>query len=102
MKLLVLKTADQPLDLELLRSQIHDEITLNSLPTESEDGIAVFDAGTEPPWDWPDTVIRIGNIEVGRHHVDATLDPSSDIESTILDLYSPTTESDSNADMVNA
>jgi len=101
MRLLVLKTADQPIEADLLRSQIHDEIAINSIPKD-EFGIAIFDAGTEPPWDWPDAVIRIGNLEVGRHHIDATLDPSGDIESAILDIYSPSTEGETNADMVNA
>jgi len=99
MRLLILKTSDNPVSADLLRTQIHDEVTINSLP-KGDDGIAIFDAGPEPPWDWPDTVIRIGNLEVGRHHIDATLDPSSDIESTIIDLYEPTTEGETDTDMV--
>lgn len=99
MRLLILKTSDNPVNVDLLKNHIHDEITVNTTP-KADDGIAIFDAGKEPPWDWPDTVIRVGAIEVGRHHVDATLDPASDIESTVIDLYDATAESDSNEDMV--
>jgi hypothetical protein len=98
MKLLVLTTSDLPVSKDLLSTQIHDDIEVNSYP--KGDGIAIVDQGQPIDWSWPTAVVRVGPLEVGRHHVDATLDPASDIESQIIDLYEQTTESESNEDML--
>jgi len=98
MRLLVLTTPDQPVSTDLLKTQIHDDIEENSYP--KGDGIAIIDQGADVDWSWPSAVIRVGSLEVGRHHVDATLDPASDIESQILDLYEQTAEAETNEDMV--
>jgi hypothetical protein len=100
MKLLVLTTPDIPVDVELLKNYIHDDIDVNSYPPS--DGIAIVDIDKPIEWDWPTETVTIGKLEVGRHNIDAILDPKTDIESQIIDLYEQTVEAESNEDMLNA
>lgn len=99
MKLLVITTPDIQVSTDLLASQIHDEISKNAYP-KGDSGIAIIDQGPDIDWSWPTATVRIGPLEVGRHHVDATLDPSTDVESQILDLYEQ--EEEPETDMVQA
>lgn len=91
-KVLVVKDLSVPIDAELLRNNIHEEITLNSMP--KGEGIAIFDADKEPDWSWPDTVIKVGTVETGRHHVDITIGKNEDVEGAILDYMQTISDSD--------
>jgi hypothetical protein len=60
------------------------EVTVNSLPPG--DGIALFEEGkAEPDWTWPDYVITVGNVEIGRNHRDAHLS-GPDYEGQLYEL----------------
>lgn len=101
MKLLVIKGIGANIDTALLEMHIKDPITHNSYPTEPA-GIAIIDANKELNWEWPDEVVQVGEAEVGRHHIDAILDPNTDIESAIMELYEAANDNESNEDMLSA
>jgi hypothetical protein len=74
----------------------------NSLPPD--DGIAIYEGSTsEPDWSWPDYVITVGNVEIGRHkqdlHLDAIADIASEIKRVIDSLSEATIDDESEGEL---
>jgi len=99
LKLLIIKGVGSNIDVALLQQHIKEPITQNSYPT-TPSGIAIIAGNNEPNWEWPDEVIKVGTAETSRHHVDATLDPNTDVESQILDLWESASGEESPEDMI--
>jgi len=83
-RILVIRQADIPIDIQLLRSQLNLDVSVNNYPTA--EGIALLDCGREPEWSWPSYVIKVGTCDVGRHHVDTTIGEGEDATGQLLDL----------------
>ena len=74
MRLLIIHQRGLPLSLP----GYEEDVKINTFPTG--DGIAVFEAGRgQIKWDWPDYVVTVGEVDVGRHDVDVHLDAVGDV-----------------------
>lgn len=49
------------------------EVLQNAYP--KEDGIAIVSQEKTIDWSWPDYVVTVGTVEIGRHQRDAHVDP---------------------------
>jgi len=83
-RILVVRQSDLPLDIELLRTQLNLDVSVNSYP--QGEGIALIDCGREVDWSWPSYVIQFGVCDVGRHNVDVTIPEGGDGTGTIIDI----------------
>ena len=52
------------------------QILQNTYP--NEDGVAIISQEKEVDWSWPDYVVTIGNVEIGRHKRDSHIDPAGE------------------------
>jgi len=77
---------------QLLSTALKVEVKANSYP--AEEGVAIFDCGKEPNYDWPDYTIVVGQCETGRHHFDLQIPKGEDATSKIIQTLSVLEDSD--------
>jgi hypothetical protein len=76
----------------LLTSALKVEITRNRYP--KEEGVAIFNCGKEPNYEWPDYIIVVGQCEMGRHHFDLQIGKTEDATSKIIETLDILSDSD--------
>jgi len=92
MKALVILGPGTGIESALIANALKVEVVQNRYP--SEEGIAVFDCGREPNYEWPDYTIVVGQCEIGRHHFDLQIPKTEDATSRIIETLSILEDSD--------
>jgi hypothetical protein len=82
MRALIILGPESDIEDALITNALKVEVTRNRYPTD--EGIAVFNCGKEPNYDWPDYTIVVGQCEIGRHHFDLQIGKSEDASSKII------------------
>jgi hypothetical protein len=71
-----------------LEHQLQLHVYKNSIPPPSIDegeGIAIYDCGQEPNYDWADYKYKVGTCETGRHEFGLTIARSANAMQKIID-----------------
>lgn len=76
MKILIVHDRTVSIPVDSLRTTYGLEALQNTYP--KEDGIAIVSQEKTIDWAWPDYVLTVGNVEIGRHKRDAHIDPASE------------------------
>lgn len=92
MRMLVISEVKDLIDQAYIHERLPGvQVTLNSFPVDGEDAIAIFECknANSIKWDWPDTVIQVGQCQLGRNHVDITVSPDEGTEK-VIEYYTVT------------
>jgi hypothetical protein len=81
MRVLIVHQRGLPVDLPQV-----DNLLVVKNTTPPDDGIAIFEMGKEPDWSWPEFVITVGEVDIGRHERDMHVEAAGDINAQIRQL----------------
>jgi hypothetical protein len=81
-RVLIVVTREIKLEPNDLSMYLNADIRKNTNPDQ---GIAIYEAGKEIDWSWPDITIKVGEVDTGRHNIDLTIAKSEDVVGAIVE-----------------
>jgi hypothetical protein len=96
MRILVIKEIGlEPLTIDnsKLAQETGEHVYSNQMPpkgqvgNESSQGWVIMDSDKQPDFAWPDYIVTVGTVELGRHKVTANIAASADTTKQLIDFY---------------